>query len=444
MLRLRFPHRASGRARAAALVGVAGVCAVVPGCGSSSSSVAPRTGRLTVTVSAPAGVTPSVTVTGPAGYRQVVTATETLTGLAAGSYTIAATPVFIAAPIVGTAYDGAVLGSPANVTASAKDTARVSYALRPGSGGLWVVNFVPSPTADEYSAAQLAASTSGAPTTALATGSSSDFGAAFDAKGNLWVTQFTGNAIVEYTASQLGSSGAPAPAVTLNASAGSLNGVAGLAFDASGNLWVANTVSSTVVEFTTGQLASSGSPTPAVTLSANGGSLNVPTGVAFDAGNNLWVVNAADSSAVEFTPSQYATTGAPAPAVMLTSNAGSLRGPLGLAFDKAGDLWVSDGNTGANRIAEFGPSQLSASGSPVPAVTLAANGASLSVPTGLAFDESGNLWVANGGGASVVEFAASQLVASGAPSANVAITGSSLTAPAGIAFAPPSAALPLK
>jgi len=444
---MRAPRKASGPVRVVLAFGaIAGLCGTLLGCGSSSST-ALKTGKLTVTVSAPAGVSPSVTVTGPAGYRQVITGTKTLTGLAAGSYTIVAAPVVIPAAIVGTAYDGAISGNPASVTASSTAAASVTYGLRPGSGGLWVVNYVHSATAVEYSAQQLAASTSGAPATALATGVSGDFGAAFDAEGNLWVGQTGfGDAIVEYSASQLGSSGAPAPAVTLKPSAaGSLNGVAGLAFDANGNLWVANSLANTIVEFAADQLTSSGSPTPAVTLSASGGSLSAPTGVAFDAGNNLWVVNAGDSSAVEFTPGQYAATGAPVPAVTLTSNAGSLRGPLGLAFDRSGDLWVSDGNTAADIVVEFLASQLSASGSPLPAVTLAANGTSLNIPLGLAFDESGNLWVANlGVPPSVVEFAASQLVTSGSPLPNVAITGSSLTGPAGIAFAPPAANLPLK
>jgi hypothetical protein len=52
------------------------------------------TGSLTVTITGlPGGATASVQVTGPGGFDQTLTATTTLTGLAPGSYTVAASPV---------------------------------------------------------------------------------------------------------------------------------------------------------------------------------------------------------------------------------------------------------------------------------------------------------------------------------------------------------------
>jgi hypothetical protein len=68
--------------------------------------------------------------------------------------------------------------------------------------------------------------------------------------------------------------------VTLSATNGSLSAPSGLAFDASGDLWVANDISRTVVEFGASQLAASGAPTPIVTLS--GSALSAPRGLAFD------------------------------------------------------------------------------------------------------------------------------------------------------------------
>jgi hypothetical protein len=71
---------------------------------------------------------------------------------------------------------------------------------------------------------------------------------------------------------------------------------------------------------------------------------------------------------VEFTKAQLSTSGSPTPAVTISAtNVGpyeSLYGPYAVAVDRSGDLWVSnfDGNTAV----EFGRHQLSRSGSPTP------------------------------------------------------------------------------
>jgi sugar lactone lactonase YvrE len=412
------------------------------GCGSSGGTGPSGAGSLTVTITAPAGVTPSVTVSGPAGYRQSLSATQTLSGLAVGNYTVTAASVAVSNPIVATVYAGTVTGETATVSAGATATASVSYAARPGSGALWVANSNGS-TVVAYTAAQLGASTGAAPATALTTGAGAiQSGVAFDAGGNLWVASYSNNTVVEFTASQLGASGSPAPAVTLSATGGSLNRPTTLAFDASGTLWVGNVGSNTVVAFTASQLGASGSPAPAVTLSATGGSLNNPIALAFDVSGTLWVTNDVSSTVVAFAPSQLTASGSPAPAVTLSATGGSLNAPEALAFDVSGTLWV--GNAGSNTVVAFTASQLGASGSPMPTATLSPNAGSLNAPVGLAFDASGSLWVANAANNTVVAFAASQLVGSGAPAPTVTLSGSSLAGPVGLAFDPPSENLPLR
>jgi sugar lactone lactonase YvrE len=411
------------------------------GCSSSSGPTAPTTGSLTVTITAPAGVTPSVAVTGPGGYHRTLSATDTLSGLAVGSYTVTAATVRGANPIVATVYTATVTGGAATVVAGATAAASVSYAARPGSGALWVANLGGN-TVGGYSAAQLAASTAAAPATALGSGASR---IAFDAGGNLWVTD-VGDRVVEFAASQLATSGRPTPAVTLSADGhGSLFFAEGLAFDASGNLWVVNP-SNTVVEFAANQLAASGSPTPAVTLSDTGGSLNTPVNLAFDVSGNLWIANHENSTLVEFAKSQLGASGSPTPAVTLSDDgSGSLSGPIGLAFDASGNLWVASNRD--STVVEFSASQLTASGGPTPAITLSATGGSLDSPEGLAFDASGNLWVTNTsttGHGTVVEFAANQLATSGAATPNVTVSGSAIKEPVGLAFDPAAANLPLK
>ena len=139
------------------------------------------------------------------------------------------------------------------------------------------------------------------------------WGAAIDVHGNLWVSTFSTDSILEYSASELAASGTPTPAVVILEPSSSWP--AGLAFDANGNLWVANVGTNAVVEFAASQLASSGSPTPATTITAASSSLLAPAGLAFDANGNLWVSNAASTTVVEYKASQLVTGGALTPSV---------------------------------------------------------------------------------------------------------------------------------
>jgi sugar lactone lactonase YvrE len=307
-----------------------------------------------------------------------------------------------------------------------------------GMSGLWAANTGVGSLV-LYTTAQLGGSTSAAAATAIRTsGGAGTFGLAFDSHGNLWLTNYNNNTIVEYTAAQLKASGTPTPAVTIGTGS---NQPTGVAFDAHGNLWVANAGSSTVVEYSASQLSASGSPTPAVTIGSTGGSLFFPNGIAFDAHGNLWVANVNGSTLVEFSPGQLATSGSPTPTVTLTS--GSIVEPFMIAFDAGGNLWFNNPNVD-NTLAELSPSQLASSGSVIPVVTLTPPANSLSSPAGLAFDGGGNLWVADSFQNTMVEFTASQLVVSGSPTPGVTISGSSLNQPLGLAFNPRVSGLPIE
>jgi sugar lactone lactonase YvrE len=141
---------------------------------------------------------------------------------------------------------------------------------------------------------------------------------AFDAAGSLWVSDIGANTITSYSADEL-TRESPAPTVVLHAAAGSLALPAGIAFDANGNLWVANIGNHTIASFAAAQLTASGSPAPHVVLSPNAGSLSIPTGLAFDAGRNLWVLND-DGTLQKFASASLSATGSPDPAVRITLN----------------------------------------------------------------------------------------------------------------------------
>jgi sugar lactone lactonase YvrE len=330
---------------------------------------------------------------------------------------------------------GAVaLGCSSSGTTSPGGTSGTSAA-----GNLWIANAISPPRVVEFTAAQLASGTPTPAVTITSGSTGSNIGVAFDASGNLWVA--SNGSVVEYAGSQLGKSGSPNATVSL--SGGSISSPEGLAFDASGNLWIANAGNSTVAELTTTQLTASGSPTASVIISAPGSALTRPVGLAFDASGDLWVSNSTPNTVVEYTPVQLAATGDPAPAVKLSSVAMSLSAPQFLAFDGAGNLWVANGEGLTTfTVAAFTPAQLAAgSGNPVPAIVLSSFTNS-DAPAGLAFDGSGNLWVSTIN--SVVEFTPSQINATGAPTPTITITGSALGGASGMAFSPQTKGLPLQ
>ena len=143
---------------------------------------------------------------------------------------------------------------------------------------------------------------------------------AFDAAGNLYVANFGNGTVSEVT-----------PGGVASAFATGFNSPDGLAFDATGNLYVANASNSTVSKVT---------PAGVVTTFASG--FNVPVGLAFDAAGNLYVANSGDSTVSEVTP-----------AGVVSTFASGFDDPVGLAFDAAGNLYVAnDGNNTLSQVTE--------------------------------------------------------------------------------------------
>jgi sugar lactone lactonase YvrE len=132
-----------------------------------------------------------------------------------------------------------------------------------------------------------------------------------------------------------------------------------LTFDAAGNLWVADTLNNRVLEyvppFSNGMDATLALGQPSLTsgalsLSASSAtSMSHPSGVAFDASGNLWVADYWNNRVLKFVPPF--STGMGANAVLgqpdfTTSAAGATRsglnGPIDVAFARDGSLLVTD------------------------------------------------------------------------------------------------------
>ncbi len=128
-------------------------------------------------------------------------------------------------------------------------------------------------------------------------------------------------------------------------------------------LYASNGSDKTITKFTTNGVSSLFASTEP----------NSPLGLAFDRAGNLYVAVSGDKI-LRFTPERAQSTFAD---TLLST-------PAGLAFDGAGNLYIA--NNGNHTIAKFTPGGV--------ASVFAASG--LNSPTGLAFDGAGNLYIANG------------------------------------------------
>jgi sugar lactone lactonase YvrE len=291
----------------------------------------------------------------------------------------------------------------------------------------------------EIPPSQLAKSGRAIPVIINELGLTDSMGVAFN-QGNLWVTTLD-NHVFEFTSQQLANlskNPTPTPAVTITSSS-TFKFILACAFDAGGNLWIVDAAADGVHELTKAQLAAgSGDLTPTVTLTST--SLASPAFATFDSSGNLWVSSEANSQIVEFALSQLSSSGSVTPTVIISSpDHANLSGPGAVQFDNAGNLWVA--NSFNSTVTEFTQSQLVSSGSPAAAVILSSTavngGNSIQVPWGLAFDGGNNLWVFNYTSGTISKFTNNQLQATGAPVPSVFLTGLALYA-GELTFGPPS------
>lgn len=197
----------------------------------------------------------------------------------------------------------------------------------------------------------------------------------------------------------------------------------GLAFDADGDLWVAdgyNRVLEFTPPFSNGMAASLVLGEPDFTTEEHVASalgMNSPTELAFDAAGNLWVVDQGNNRVLEYKP-PFAS-GQPASLVLgqpdfvsaasVTSATGFSK-PFGVAVDGAGNIWVSDCNN--LRVLRYSPpfSNGQAANFVLGQPNYTSHGLSynyqVNVPTpdGIAFDTNGDLIIGDMGGNSVIAF----------------------------------------
>lgn len=207
---------------------------------------------------------------------------------------------------------------------------------------------------------------------------------AVDASGNLYVADYYNNRVLEYntplstdtTADAVFGQGGSFTSTAANnggLSASSLSSPSGVAVDAGGNLYIADSGNNRVLEYNTPLATDTmadkvfgqgGSFTSATAnnggLSAN--SLNVPSGLAVDAAGDLYVADTANNRVLEYnTPLSTDTTadmvfGQGGSFTSWNSNEGgvsadSLAQPFGVAVDVSGNLYIAD--TFNHRVLEY-------------------------------------------------------------------------------------------
>ena len=393
------------------------------------------TGTLTIIVQLQGAGPANLTVTGPNGFSQAVStsASTTLTGLPPGTYMVTAADIITNGSIVTAQYSAPAVSVP--VAANAAATATVTYAAKPGYGMLWTVGGT-ADTLDGFDSAGLTANR--APSVSPGTGGMVQ-GIAFDGSGNLWASlKGATDSVVSYAPAGLANSDPLTPTVTLTDP--NISDPAGVTVGPDGRLWVANCGKNSVSAYPLG-----GGSAEVIISNPSGSLFNCPRGIAFDSGGNLWVANA--SGVAERFPKVViqASNSNPSVDVTLTPPSGSSQ-PYGIAIDTQGNVWVSfcAGSTVANYTAGSFPGTV---GPGAPALTATGSSpVSLDCPVAVALDNSGLLWVANRGtgnnGATLSQFAASDMVAGGAANPVTQVPGIGITV-GGLAFNPTPTGLPI-
>ncbi len=411
----------------------------------------PSSGSLQVNISGlPSGLAGNVSIAGPNGFTRTLVASENLSALTPGSYTLSPASVSKLATYTDSIFNSSA--TTAMVSAGKTATVEIAYAPLPGSGKLWIAfNY----SIAAYDESQLTSGTTQPPLIAFGGG---DIGLlkalAFDKAGNLWISDGNYCHLSRFAAQDLGKIGKVTPDVVIGngrtCAVDKISSPQGLAFDNRGNLWVAEYGSAALTMYSAAQLTSSGDPTP---LKITSTALKNPICLAFDSSGILWVSNPAAHNVLMFAPDKLATGGVLTPTRTLETPAFSAPSgaglPAGLAFDKNGDLWVS--NNTNKTLLMFTPSKLQAGGTQTPDKSVSPNVSTpnASGPGSLTLDKAGNLWVTYGSNAAniadhkIVRINASDLTDGAAPKPAAELNGYQYISLGGLAFYPIPAGLPI-
>ncbi len=298
------------------------------------------------------------------------------------------------------------------------------------SGNIYVTNSSITNTVTVYSAGSNGNVAPSATIDLLNTGLSHPSGIAVDASGRIYVASFAlQNQNSTVTVYPAGSTGNARPSATIGGSNTGLEfsaGITGIALDASGKLYVANGGNNTVTVY---PADSTGDAAPSTTIGGSNTGLNIPYGIGLDASGNIYVANNGDQTVTVY-PAGSSGNIAPSSTIGGSNTGIGPDSPRGIAVNASGNIYVANfGNT----VTIYAPES---NGNVAPTSTIGSANTDMVYPYGVAVDASGNIYVtdfegADGGAVTIYPAGSGGNIA---PSATISGSSTDLSMPTGIAL----------
>ncbi len=236
---------------------------------------------------------------------------------------------------------------------------------------------------------------------------------AVDASGNLYIADINNNRIRKVTSGGTISTFAGTGTASFSGDGGAatsatLNGPRGVAIDTSGVIYIADSANHRIRKVTTGGVISTIAGTGTAGYSGDGGAatsaqLNTPRGLAVDASGNIYVADTSNNRIRRISSGGVISTVAGTGTASYSGDGGAatsatINGPYDIALDGSGCVYLADTNN--NRIRKFclagsistvagtGTASYSGDGG-------AATSATLNGPTGVALDTAGVLYISD-------------------------------------------------